>query len=140
MIDYKKKYAKSKLHNLGQALAKLRAQHAEIKEAAALVWAEVDYLRLTRIPEELETQEVTSVKIKGVGTLSTRIESSCSTKDKPALIAWLHENGYESIISQDTINASTLKAFINNQIKAGDEIPSAEIVKFSPYEVAVITK
>ena len=139
-VDFKKKYAKSKIHNLGAAYVKLREQHAEIKSGAAAVWAEVDYLRLTKIPEMLNEMEVSSVKIKGVGTLGTRMEASCSTKDKDALIKWLRSNDFEDLISTDTVNSSTLKAFINNQIKDGGIVPPVDVVKFTPFEMAVVTK
>lgn len=139
-ISFEDKYKKSKIHNLGQALAKLRAIHEEAKVKNAEVWAEVDYLRLNKIPEVMAEMEITSVKIKGVGTLGTRFESSCSTQDKDALIAWLKENHFESLISTETVNSGTLKAFINEQLRNGDVVPPAEIVKFTPFEMAVITK
>lgn len=139
-MDFKKKYAKSKIHHLGAALNKLRSQHAEIKSEAAKIWAEVDYLRLTKIPDMLDEMEISSVKIKGVGTLGTRMESSCSTKNKDALIEWLRSNSFDSLISTDTVNSGTLKAFINNQIREGEPIPSSDIVKFTTFEMAVITK
>ena len=139
-VNYQKKYAKSKIHNLGAALAKLRKTHQVAKDANAEVWHEVDYLRLTRIPELLEEMGITSVKLKGIGTLGTRFESSCSTQDKDALIYWLRENGFDSIISTDTVNSSTLKAFMTNQIREGEPVPPADVVKYTPFEMAVITK
>ena len=138
--DFEKKYAKSKIHNLGQALVKLRKIHQDAKEKNALVWAEVDYLRLHKIPEMLNDMEVSSVKIKGVGTLGARFEASCRTKYKDALIEWLRGNGFNSLISSDVVNSSTLKAFINAQIREGEPYPDASVVKFTSFEMAVITK
>ena len=139
-VDHRKKYAKSKIHNLGQALNKLRAAHAALKDKAAVIWAEVDYLRFTKIPDTLNDMKLESVKLKGIGTLGVRMESSCSTVDKELLIEWLKERGFNSIISTDTINSSTLKAFVNAQMREGEEVPSADMIKFTAYEMAVITK
>lgn len=139
-VNYRKKYAKSKIHNLGAALAKLRRIHLAAADKNALVWAEVDYLRLTRIPELLDEMGITSVKLKGIGTLGTRFEASCKTEDKEALLKWLRKYGYEDLISTDTVNSSTLKSFITNQIREKEKIPPASIVKFTPFEMAVITK
>jgi hypothetical protein len=140
IANYRKKYAKSKIHNLGTALAKLRKTHKTAADKNAEVWAEVDYLRLTRIPELLDEMGITSVKLKGIGTLGTRFEASCSTQDKEALLKWLRKHGYEDLIATDTVNSSTLKSFITNQIRDKEKIPPAKIVKYTPFEMAVITK
>lgn len=139
MIDYKEKYEGAKLPDLALAFKDLRDKHSSIKEQAAEVWSEVDYLRMTAIPEMMEEMGIDTVKLTDIGRISTTVQASCSTVNKDALINWLVEHEFGEIVSE-TVNSSTLKSFVMNQIRDGKEIPDDTIIKFSPYTVATITK
>ena len=136
---FKEKYEGYQASDLAKKFVMLRDRHTELKEQAAVIWHEVDYLRFDAIPEALETENVESIKVKGVGRVGTRIEASCKTIDKALLRQWLLEHEAEELISE-AINASSLKAFIAGRIRDGQDIPGSEIIEFKPFVVATVTK
>jgi len=139
MNDYKDAYKGAGIQQLGMSFNKLRIKHQALKDKAAEVWAEVDHLRFTAIPDKMNEEGIQTVTIKGVGRLSLRQEASCSTIDKAALFKWLEENDAADMMS-NTVNSSTLKAFIVGRIREGESIPDDTIIKFGAYDMATITK
>lgn len=137
--EMKEKYEGLSLKQAAKKLQSLRIKHDKQKTAAAETWKEVDYLRLTLIPKLMDEIGTDNIRLEGIGRLSIRVEASCSTLDKEGLFNWLSENGHDELMSS-TVNSSTLKAFVLNQIRDGEEIPNSDIIKFSTYEMATITK
>ena len=89
--------------------------------------------------KKMEEMQIDTAKISGEGTISIRDEASCKTSDKLGLMDWFRDHNHKDMI-QETINASTLKAFIREQIREGNEIPDDDMINFSTYQVAVVTK
>jgi hypothetical protein len=132
-------YESMTLAELAEEFKNLKAQHGELKEAAAKVWRKVDLLRFTYIVKKMEQLNIDNVKISGVGRIDIRDEASCKTLDKYGLMDWFREHDQADMI-QEVVNASTLKAFIREQIRAGNEIPNSELIDFNTYQVATLTK
>lgn len=122
------------------ALRDLKADHADAKSSASALNGEIELLTKTLIPEEMDSMEVSSMNIKGVGRLGLRADAYCTVPaaNKERLYEWLRDNDFEALISE-TVNSSTLKAFMKEQILEGNDVPD-EIVNFSPYTMATITK
>ena len=133
---------KSVNKQVAKELVKLRNRHEAAKNKTAELWAKIDFIRLTLLPEMMDDLGTTSMKIDGVGRLGIGTQATCKTLDKEALFQWLHDHDHEDIITPAgaTINASTLKSFINNQIKDGEEIPDEKIIDFGTFSMATITK
>lgn len=112
----------------------------EAKEIAAR-WSKLyDQVSITILPEKMEDSGIESLKVEGIGRVNLRADMWTKVCDKQALADLLRENGYESMIGE-TINASTLKAFIKEQNGRPDGLViDEEIVSQSPYTRAVITK
>lgn len=138
-INFETEYKDFSLAQMGKRFATLRKFHEEAKTTAAQIWAEVDYLRFTAIPDKLEAENIESLRIPDVGTLSTRFEASCTCLDKDKLIEWLEAHDALDLVSS-SVNGSTLKAFILGRIRDGEKIPDTDIIKFSPFTVATLTK
>ena len=86
----------------------------------------------------MEEMGLESARIKGVGTLSLATDAYCTTPADARLDLqeWLRAHDAGDLI-QETVNASTLKAFCKEQIGKGNDIPP--MVKFTPYTYAKIT-
>jgi hypothetical protein len=110
-----------------------------LKETRAIVNVVYDKLRTAKIPDKMEDEGIEKVSFEGVGRISLTVDAYVSVlaENRPALHQWLTANGHDDLIS-DTVNSSTLKAFVLNRSKEGEEIPS--MVKFEPYTRASITK
>lgn len=94
------------------------------KNVVTLATVVRDRLRYEVIPEKMDNEGVQSINIKGLGTLYLSAEVLVSTKQAmgPDLQDWLRENGFEDLITE-TINASTLGAWVREQMKAGNPVP-----------------
>lgn len=108
-----------------------------IDEARKPIQAEYDKLRLFDIPNMMAEDELTSLKGE-FGRCTLTADLSVSVKDKVSLHKWLEEGGNGSLIIP-TVNAQTLKAFVKEQLRNGEELPE-EILKISPFSRAVIYK
>ena len=128
------------LAKLAKEMVLIREQHTELKQKAAYLWAIHENLAKTIIPERMEEMGIGTVNITGVGRLEIRNEASCSipAENKEEVYAWCNDNGYGDLI-QGTINSGTFKAQVKKWIKEGEEFP-LELIKFNPYDNAVIVK
>lgn len=108
-----------------------------IDEARKPIQAEYDKLRLFDIPNTMAEDDLTSIKGE-FGRCTLTADLSVSTPDKVALHQWLKDTGNESLIVP-TVNAQTLKAFVKEQLRNGEQLPE-EIMKISPFSRAVIYK
>ena len=102
--------------------------------------AEFDFLRITKIPTQMEDEGVDRITITGIGRVSLTADMHVSVKTdmKAKFYDWLRDNGRSDLISE-TVNASTLKAAVKGMYKAGEEIPE-DLLNVSPFTRASITK
>jgi hypothetical protein len=117
----------------------VRTEYDAAKEAAA-VWEKMyDKVSIQIVPKKMEDEETTGAKIVGVGRVELRADMWTQTLNPQALQEWLKEHDLEALIVP-SVNGSTLKSFIKEQNKAGNEVPGPEIIKITPYIRAVIVK
>jgi hypothetical protein len=126
------------------SLSKLIALEAYVREqydrakVVASSWTEIyDKLSLQVVPERMQEEGVTNMKIENVGRVELRADMWVTTRNTDALQQWLIERDMGDII-KPTVNGSTLKAFLREQMKKGQDIPDEEIVSIVPYIRAVI--
>ena len=133
-------YSDLSIAELAQAQVDVKAEIEELKASTSLLNKRFDHLRLFRIPEQMENEGINSVNLEGIGRLSTQgsIYASILKDKKEEAYAWLEDNGHGDII-KGTVNASTLKAFLKEQIKEGKAFPD-DLFKVTPYMMATITK
>lgn len=99
-----------------------------------------DHLRLTRVPESMDAEDVNTVTFKEIGrvTLTSDIFASIIKDKKDEAWDWLRDNNHGGII-RETINAGTLKAALKAMIQKG-EMPPKDLFKITPFSRASITK
>ena len=126
------------LTELAKAQIELKDKIAGLKSESSLLQSRFDHLRKHRIPTVMEDMGIESVKLAGIGRLSLRGEIYAGMVDKDLAYAWLEENGHGDLI-KPTVNASTLKAFLKEQMREGEVLPE-DVFKSTPYMMATITK
>lgn len=99
-----------------------------------------DHLTINIVPERMEDEGIESLKIIDVGRLQTKadIRCSCPAGNKEKLQDWLENQGHEALVAS-VVNASTLKAFVAEQIKQGGDYPK-DLLKIEPYSRATVVK
>jgi len=120
-------------------LHSLRYQLDSAEETASILRKKYDWMSINYIPVRMETEGVESLKVDGVGRINIRADMWTQTLNTAALQSWLLEHDLEDLIVP-SVNGSTFKAFLKEQLKKGNEIPDDTIVKITPYSRAVITK
>ncbi len=129
--------------NMQELAERFRELQNELKESKAVssgIQKEFDYLRKSVLPDKMEELGFDTVNITDVGRISLRAElyASIVTDQKEAAFAWLAENGHGALI-KDTVNASSLKAFMKEQLNLGEVFPE-EMFNCTPYIMATLTK
>jgi len=128
------------LKDLIVAMHAIQLQKDAIESELKAINAEFDFLRITKIPTQMEDEGVDRITITGVGRVSLTADMHVSVKTdmKAKFYDWLRDNGRSDLISE-TVNASTLKAAVKGMYKAGEEIPN-DLLNVSPFTRASITK
>lgn len=123
-----------------EKMKELRGTLDAIKAQKTLHQADFDALRLHIIPALMDEDGITNVTFDEVGrvTLTGDVYASIPAPKAEMAFKWLRDNNHGGLI-KETVNSGTLKAFIKNQIKKGEEIPD-DIFKVTPYSRATITK
>jgi len=98
-----------------------------------------DMLRFAIIPARMDAEDITSVKVDGIGRCNTVPDVQVKQLDKDGLFNWLSENELEDMITRN-VNAQTLAAFVRGRIKDGKPIPTDDILKVTPIQRAQITR
>lgn len=98
-----------------------------------------DVLRLKVIPDKMDDEGMSSLNIRGLGRLglSLDVHAGILAKDRELWYEWLNLNGHEALVKLN-VNAQTQKAFIKEQLEAGNPLP--DFVKAEPFYRASVTK
>lgn len=99
-----------------------------------------DFLAENVIPERMDEEGFDTVKIAGIGRLQVKsdIRCVCPARNRDELAEWLRNHDHGTLVST-TVNASTLKAFVKEQMKEGGDYPD-DLLTISPYSKASIVK
>lgn len=99
-----------------------------------------DFLSISVLPERMEEEMIETLKVAGVGRLQSRSDIRCAVpaQNREAVKTWLVDNGHGSMIAE-TINSSTLKAFVREMMKEGKEWPE-DLLSVTPYTRATVVK
>ena len=129
------------LIGLAERFRDLKNELEDRKAETSILQKEFDLIRKELLPTKIEDSGLdTPVNLKGIGRISIRQElyTSIVADKKDEAYAWLEESGNDGLI-KSTVNASTLKAFIKEQMQLGEEIPD-DLFNVTPYEMATLTK
>lgn len=139
--DAVKRYEVMSYKDLAIEFQALKQIKADAKLEAAAVEEKFDALTKQVIPDKMTEEGIKTIAIDGVGRLQLSAQAYCSTKAgmKDALFDWLIENDFKDLIT-DVVNASTLKAFIKEQLNLGEKVPPDEIINYDPYLRASVVK
>lgn len=99
-----------------------------------------DFLAENIIPERMDDEGFDTVKIAGIGRLQVKsdIRCACPAAHRDELADWLRDHNHGALVST-TVNSSTLKAFVKEQMKEGKAYPE-NLLNITPYSKASIVK
>jgi hypothetical protein len=112
---------KSKLHEYAFTLRLLSEKEDKLKEDLKKLHGEMEELN-GKFLSLMELNNITSMKVNGVGTCYVAADIYPSVKDETALFAFLRKNEAASLI-KETVHPATLKAYVKEQIENTNTIP-----------------
>lgn len=120
------------MHEVAKVKEKLEAQLAEVNKA-------YDFLRITLIPEKMNSDGVRTVTLGNIGrvSLTADVYASIVAGMKEDAYNWLQDTGHGDLI-QPYVQPSTLKAMLKKALEKGEDIPET-LFKVTPYQRASIT-
>lgn len=138
--EFYPEYNGKSLIELAQAQVDVKNEIENLQKKKTLLQNELDHLRLHRIPSMMEDMGIQNVVLDGIGRLAMQgnLYAGVQKGMKHEAEAWLEEHGHGDLV-KGTINSSSLKAFLKEQMRNGESFP-AEIFKATPYMMATITK
>jgi hypothetical protein len=142
-FDFAKMAALYEGHSLTEligAMHRLREQKEALELEIKGVNREYEYVSRTLIPEKFNAEGIKKMDVTGIGRVSLRADIFASIKSgqKESAYQWLSDIGSGDII-QPAVAPSTLKAFLKNRLKSGEDIPE-EMFNVTAYQQATITK
>lgn len=116
----------------------LQAEKEKLDGLLKIINAHYDVIRMETIPEKMDEDGVENMRVEGIGRVSLTADMFVATTNKQGLFQWFREQHLGDMI-QDTVNASTLKAFVKRRMKEGKDVPS-DYLRVTPFTRASITK
>ena len=133
-------YSDLDLKSLIELQVQLADELANLKQKSTVVSKQLDLLRNVIVPERMEVDEIDTITISGIGRVSIVPVMRVSVKSGQtnALQEWLKSHGARELI-KPTVNPSTLKAYIAEQIENGEEYPDSLLTIYA-FNQARITR
>lgn len=125
---------------LGEIFLAQKEKLSQLSKVKKEIQAEHDKLRLDILPSKMDEEGITSLNLKGVGRLGITMDVYVTVLagNREDFYQWLRDHGHGALISPYA-QPSTVKAFIKEQVKEGNEIPE-NLVSCEPFYRATVTK
>lgn len=139
-----KQWSNLSYKDLAELMIELREEYDKLKKEAAFVWVQLEAISRQIIPSKMDAEGIANITIElNDGSrrriqLNDQISVKTPLEKKPELWNWLREHDAEDLISE-TVNSSTLAAFVREQMRNGGEVPN-EICEINAYTVASLNK
>lgn len=144
-LEAMRKYTANFTYNqLVAMMLELQSQHAQQKQKASEAWDHVCMLTRTLIPERMDNDQIQNITVilpdgsKKQLLVLDKVSVKTPPENKGALWEWLREHDAAEIITE-TVNSSTLAAYVRQQMEAGDDYP-VDICEVSSYATASLRK
>lgn len=160
------KYKDLPYKDLALRMMELKKLATEAETAFKAAAAEFDVIRLRVVPQRLNADGMSSIRLDGIGRLGLTSDAYCTVIPglKPDLIAWLKSDAENALLVKEDINPSTLKSLVKGMAErhneqqgeadleaaASDELPedaeptefeqALKYVNYTPFQRASITK
>jgi hypothetical protein len=131
-------------NELVAAMIAAQVHHRTIKDQQSEAWDAVCVITRQIIPERFERDQIQNITVilpdgtKKQLLVIPQVSVKTPAENKSALWEWLREHDAEALITE-TVNSSTLAAYVRSQMKAGEAYPN-DLCEVSLYDVASLRK
>jgi len=130
----------SSFKELAEAVRDLKAEIKSREAATKKLKATLEEIQTEILPAKMEAEGMQTVTVAGVGRLSNapQFRASVKAEHKMDMQEWLRINGFGEMI-QETLNSSTLKAWVKEQMEEGNEVPT-DYLNLHSFDLVTLTK
>jgi len=131
-------------NELVEAMLVAQDKHAWAKTETGKAWDEVCFITRTVIPRRFERDQIQNITVilpdgtKKQLLVIPQVSVKTPPENKLKLWDWLRKHDSADIITE-TVNSSTLAAYIREQMREGEPYPN-ELLEISAYDVASLRK
>jgi hypothetical protein len=128
------------MSEVARAFFYARTAHEVMDAVAKRLYHVKNHLDKSVLPARMEANDTDMVRLPDVGhSFSVQSKMSASLINKEAGFEWLRSIGQGDII-QETVNASTLSAFVRSQILEEGVDPPEDVVRVNTYKTISVRK
>lgn len=131
-------------NRLVDAMLSTRQAHQDLKDQTARMWDDLCVITRQIIPARFEADQIQNITVilpdgtKKQLLVIPQVSVKTPADRRSDLYEWLNDHEASEIITE-TVNSSTLAAYVRAQMKAGEPYPS-DICEVSMYDVASLRK
>jgi len=131
-------------NELVAAMINARSHYDQLKADSAEAWDELCVINRQIIPQRFEADQIQNITVilpdgsKKQLLVIPQVSVKTPPENKVGLWDWLREHDAAEIITE-TVNASTLAAYVREQMKQGEPYPN-ELCEVSMYDTASLRK
>ena len=115
--------------------SKLKEEYAALDGARKKFYHALNKLDKEVLPKMFEDSGMDKVRIPELErSFYPLSKGSASMVDKVRAYEWLRQNGADHLITE-TVNSSTLAAFVKDMIQECNVEPPADVIKYNPYTI-----
>ena len=126
--------------NLLTSYYNINEYYQQLDEMRKRLYGVVDRYNKSVIPAIMDERDLDKVQVASIARSFYPIRKMTATiVDKQKGLHWLRDNGGGDLI-QETVNASSLTAFVKEMIKNMGKEPPTEIIRVNTYSITGISK
>lgn len=137
---YRRKHKAKKPVDLAREMAEVEKVKDYVKMLSSFINAEYDVIRLELLPQKMEEAGLENMKVENLGRVNLTGDMYVSIRagEFEEFAKWLKKRKLGDLV-QETINSSTLKAFVTRRMADNKDVPR-ELLNVTPYTRASITR
>ena len=136
--------ASATYNELVAAMLEAKIVHDNLKEETSGAWDDVCTIARQIIPKKMDREQISNITVilpdgsKKQLLILDQVSVKTPPENKEALWEWLRKHDSAEIITE-TVNSSTLAAFVREQMKQGEPYPN-DICEVNMYVTASLRK
>lgn len=121
-----------------QEYADLRAKADRLNKLKSDTEKALENMCQSLIPV-FESRRLTSIKVGGIGTISTAANNNPKVVDQDKLYSWLESLGEDGLIKRN-VNYMSLKGFLNRRLDDGLGLPPEDVCEITSGRILKLTR
>jgi hypothetical protein len=121
-----------------QDYADMRAKLERLSKVKNDLEKAIENMSLALVPV-FESRRLKSIRLQGIGLISTAANNNPKVVDQDKLFAWLEAQGEEGLIKRN-VNYMSLRGFLNRRVDDGLPIPPEDVCEITSGRILKLSR